>query len=877
MAIAPSYMRRKPLSSMLDFAEERAREAASIGEVITKLAQPTLSSMGAAPEPAVQRGPAPVPQKLGTMTGPAMAPTPVEFNAASKARLAQVDPRLAELMTRVEAQHPNAFQITEGMRDAERQAQMVAEGKSQTQNSKHLVGNAVDIALMGPDGQPNWNFEDYKPIAETAKSVAAELGIPDFVWGGDWKSLRDGVHFQVGGPAADGLTVSTKGGPAGAPQNVEDILGSLYPVTSPEDEKRMRRKDFLAAAGQGLSALSQGGTVDFTNIRQAAEARRQQGVQDMRERERARAAASLVYSQTGDSDMAGAIASGAISYGDVVSERERQRIERDADTARVKQEQANGRLAGLVEMMLPDMGLPEAAKTKILESVAAGDDPNTIFTMSEQAKLADAARKADEAAVEAAENRDAAIADFSASGSPVEAYAARIMSLQPDLAVDAALKLATDQLGKPDEKVYQFQAEIDARVANLGEDLPTATRAVLDKATQQGVNLTFGPDGKVAGVSVGGTAAPGVAAPGTVIDIAKPSAGTVQGVSPEGVVTETPIAGAVAPQQALTDLAASQQGMALEAAAGAQAAALAPVELETKRTALAADQQALTTAVASAPDEAAKLDAEARLADVNAKIAQADYDAIVANQDIDAATKATALAAAQLNVENAQLDVDKKKREIEDAETGDKAASAKRGIRSAATTDASTRQVSRLLGMAKDWQPGIAGGVSRLVAGYFPGSEIYNANTLVESLDANSIISTIQLMKESSPSGATGFGATTMPELAAMENQIGKLDPLADPEIFMENLRGFNNFVLDSAYGTQAEVLANDALTDTEKEFYGQRFDLKTGKVLDLGLEALDDGVITLWDKEETSPALDVQPSDLTPEELEIFNSINGG
>jgi hypothetical protein len=169
-----------------------------------------------------------------------------------------------------------------------------------------------------------------------------------------------------------------------------------------------------------------------------------------------------------------------------------------------------------------------------------------------------------------------------------------------------------------------------------------------------------------------------------------------------------------------------------------------------------------------------------------------------------------------------------------------------------------------------------SGGVSRLVSCYFPGSEIYNANTLVESLDANSIISTIQLMKESSPSGATGFGATTMPELAAMENQIGKLDPLADPEIFMENLRGFNNYVLDSAYGTQAEILANDALTDTEKEFYGQRFDLKSGKVLDLGLEALDDGVITLWDKDDPNAALDVAPSDLTAEELEIYNSIGG-
>lgn len=874
MAIAPSYMRRKPLSSMLDFAEERAREAASIGDVITKLAQPTLTSMGAAPEPAVQRGPAPVPQKLGTVTGPAMAPTLVDAREQPG-----LEPDITTALTNLETAYGTPLNATSGYRDP---AKNTAVGGAK--GSQHLSGGAVDVDVSGiPIAERQRLIQEaqnqgFTGIGVYDNSLHFDMG-PTRAWGPSYgrESVPDWAAGLVGGGGGGGLTVSTKGGPAGAPQNVEDILGSLYPVTSPEDEKRMRRKDFLAAAGQGLSALSQGGTVDFTNIRQAAEARRQQGVQDMRERERARAAASLVYSQTGDSDMAGAIASGAISYGDVINERERQRIERDADTARVKQEQANGRLAGIVETMWTDMGLPDSAKATVLEGIAAGDDPDTIFTLNEQAKLADAARKADEVAVEAAENRDAAIADFAASGSPVEAYAARVMSLQPDLSVDAALKLATDQLGKPDEKVYQFQAEIDARVANLGEDLPTATRAVLDKATQQGVNLTFGPDGKVAGVSVGGTAAPGTAAPGTVIDIAKPSAGTVQGVSPEGVVTETPIAGAVAPQQALTDLAASQQGMALEAAAGEQAAALAPVELETKRTALAADQQALTTAVATAPDEAAKLDAEARLADVNAKIAQADYDAIVANQDIDAATKATALAAAQLNVENAQLDMDKKKREIEDAETGDKAAAAKRGIRSAATTDASTRQVSRLLGMAKDWQPGIAGGVSRLVAGYFPGSEIYNANTLVESLDANSIISTIQLMKESSPSGATGFGATTMPELAAMENQIGKLDPLADPEIFMENLRGFNNFVLDSAYGTQAEVLANDALTDTEKEFYGQRFDLKTGKVLDLGLEALDDGVITLWDKDETSPALDVQPSDLTPEELEIFNSINGG
>jgi hypothetical protein len=350
-------------------------------------------------------------------------------------------------MTRVEAQHPNAFQITEGMRDAERQAQMVAEGKSQTQNSRHLVGNAVDIALMGPDGQPNWNFEDYRPIAETAKSVAAELGIPDFVWGGDWESLRDGVHFQVGGPAADGLTVSTKGGASGgAPQNVEGILASLYPQTSPEDEQRLRRKDFLAAAGQGLSALSQGGTVDFTNIRQAAEARRQQGVMDMRERERARAAASLVYSQTGDADMAGAIASGAIQYGDVINERERQRIERDADLAKVKQAQVSGTLAKVYADVLPTLGLSEAAAKTITDGIASGMDPAVLMAPSQLAKVADEARKSEEAAADAAALRESAIASFLASGNPIKQRAAEYMSLS-DMSVQEATKLATDEIG----------------------------------------------------------------------------------------------------------------------------------------------------------------------------------------------------------------------------------------------------------------------------------------------------------------------------------------------------------------------------------------------------------------------------------------------
>lgn len=158
-----------------------------------------------------------------------LAPTPVEFNARSKERLKGVSPTLAELMFAVEAQHPDAFEIGEGMRDVETQKKYVAEGKSQTMNSKHLTGNAVDIVMGADTGTPNWDFEAYRPIADTAKATAATLGIPNFVWGGDWKTLKDGVHFQVGGPATAAESAGGAGPKlsfgAGAPAAPTDAMG----------------------------------------------------------------------------------------------------------------------------------------------------------------------------------------------------------------------------------------------------------------------------------------------------------------------------------------------------------------------------------------------------------------------------------------------------------------------------------------------------------------------------------------------------------------------------------------------------------------------------------------------------------------------------
>jgi hypothetical protein len=282
------------------------------------------------------------------------------------------------------------------------------------------------------DAVGRWIFENQGPEAWEA-------------WG------KSGGTVSAGGGDArlgGGMGADTLGG-----NSVEAILAQLYPQMSPEDEKRQRRKDLFAAASQGFSALSQGRPIDFSNIRQAKEQRRTQAVQDMRERERARAASNLVFSQTGDRDLAFGVATGAISYGDVVSERERKRVEEAADEARIRQEQSSGRLATLFETMGSDFGIPEDVLPQIVEAIRAGDDPTVLLTLQEKSKVAEAARKAEEQEAESAETRAAAIAAFEEQGGPIEKYAARLLTFDPSLTVDTALARASELVGPPKDFV----------------------------------------------------------------------------------------------------------------------------------------------------------------------------------------------------------------------------------------------------------------------------------------------------------------------------------------------------------------------------------------------------------------------------------------
>ena len=123
-------------------------------------------------------------------------PTQAKFKlgATSLARLKGVHPDLVKVVKRAIELTPIDFTVLEGLRTKERQAQLVAKGASKTMNSRHLTGDAVDIAPL-VDGKVTWDWKYYNQIAPIIKQAAKELGVT-VEWGGDWQSFRDGPHWQ---------------------------------------------------------------------------------------------------------------------------------------------------------------------------------------------------------------------------------------------------------------------------------------------------------------------------------------------------------------------------------------------------------------------------------------------------------------------------------------------------------------------------------------------------------------------------------------------------------------------------------------------------------------------------------------------------------
>lgn len=113
----------------------------------------------------------------------------------SKARLEGVHPDLVACVLRAIEITEVDFSVLEGLRTAERQAQLVANGASSTSNSRHLTGHAIDLGAY-INGSIDWSWPLYYKIADAMKQAADELNV-DLEWGGDWTTFKDGPHFQL--------------------------------------------------------------------------------------------------------------------------------------------------------------------------------------------------------------------------------------------------------------------------------------------------------------------------------------------------------------------------------------------------------------------------------------------------------------------------------------------------------------------------------------------------------------------------------------------------------------------------------------------------------------------------------------------------------
>ena len=119
----------------------------------------------------------------------------------SLSKLEGVHPDLVKVVKRAIELTKCDFTITEGLRTKARQAQLLKEKKSTTSNSRHLTGHAVDLAawVVSEDtgkGTISWDWKYYHQIADAMKQAAKELNV-SIQWGGEWKSFKDGPHFEL--------------------------------------------------------------------------------------------------------------------------------------------------------------------------------------------------------------------------------------------------------------------------------------------------------------------------------------------------------------------------------------------------------------------------------------------------------------------------------------------------------------------------------------------------------------------------------------------------------------------------------------------------------------------------------------------------------
>lgn len=120
-----------------------------------------------------------------------------KLSITSLNRLKGIKPSLNRVVERAIFLSDVDFMVVEGLRTRAKQAEYVKKGASQTMNSKHLTGDAVDIVPY-VNGKADWDNWDHIFTMTTAMQKAAiELGV-NVRWGGAWVTLNgsSGTPYQ---------------------------------------------------------------------------------------------------------------------------------------------------------------------------------------------------------------------------------------------------------------------------------------------------------------------------------------------------------------------------------------------------------------------------------------------------------------------------------------------------------------------------------------------------------------------------------------------------------------------------------------------------------------------------------------------------------
>lgn len=118
-----------------------------------------------------------------------------KLDERSQLRLKGVHPDLVKVVEHAIDISTINFTVLEGLRTPDRQKLLRDAGASQTLNSRHITGHAVDLGAL-VDGEVRWDWPLYNQIAKAMKQAAKDLNVA-IVWGGDWRTFKDGPHFEL--------------------------------------------------------------------------------------------------------------------------------------------------------------------------------------------------------------------------------------------------------------------------------------------------------------------------------------------------------------------------------------------------------------------------------------------------------------------------------------------------------------------------------------------------------------------------------------------------------------------------------------------------------------------------------------------------------